>query len=188
MVAVETYKPDDADLSVQIGRINGAGAGAIIKMGQAGSTVTAAKNIKQLALDKLVLLASVDNGAVFKAAGEILGPRFLFVAPTVQLPEAIADAATRQAVDAFLGPWKAKYGEADPYAAARAWDTMMIIKAAVTAAKSFEGPAVRDAIEKLPTYQGAAAAYSFSDKDHFGVVRNPLLIGAVQGGKLVLAK
>ena len=47
--------------SVQIGRINAAGAGAIIKMGQGGSTVTAAKNIKQLALDKLILMASIDN-------------------------------------------------------------------------------------------------------------------------------
>ena len=89
MVAVETYNRNDADLSVQIGKINGAGAGAIIKMGQGGSTVTAAKNIKQLGLDKILLMASLDDGETFLQAGEILGERFMFVAPGVQVPESI---------------------------------------------------------------------------------------------------
>ena len=188
VVATETYKPDDADLSVQIGRINAAGAGAVIKMGQGGSTVTAAKNIKQLALDKLILMASIDNVAVFRAAGENLGDRFLYAAPPVQLPEALTDPGMKSAVESFLKVWQAKYADADPYAAARAYDTMMIIANGVTAAKTTDGTTVRDAIEKLPTYQGAAASYSFSPEQHFGVVKNPFLIGVVQGGKMALAK
>ena len=188
VVATETYKPDDADISVQIGRINAAGAGAIIKMGQGGSTVTVAKNIKQLGLDKLLLMASIDNVTVFRGAGESLGDRFLFVAPGVQLPEALTDAGAREAVASFLKAWQGKFGDADPYAAARAYDTMMVIAQGVTAAKTTDGPAVRDAIEKLPTYQGAAASYSFSAQQHVGIIKNPFFIGTVQGGKLVLAK
>lgn len=188
VVATETYKPDDADISVQIGRINAAGAGAIVKMGQGGSTVTVAKNIKQLALDKMLLLSSIDNVTVFRGAGESLAERFLFVAPGVQLPEAIADAGAKAATDSFLKVWQAKFNDADPYAAARAYDTMMVIANGVNAAKTDAGPAVRDAIEKLPTYQGAAASYSFSPEQHVGIVKNPFFIGTVQGGKLVLAK
>ncbi|HMK81465.1 MAG TPA: ABC transporter substrate-binding protein [Xanthobacteraceae bacterium] len=189
VVGVETYKPDDADLSVQIGRLNAAGAGAIVKMGQGGSTVTAAKNVKSLGLDKMLLLASIDNVTVFRGAGESLGARFLFVAPGVQLPDALTDPAAKAAVDTFLKAWTAKYPDADPYAAARAYDTMMIIANAVAAAKTDAGPAVRDAIEKLPTYQGAAAAYSFSAEQHVGIVKNPFFIGTVAGGdKLVLAR
>ncbi len=41
----ETYRPDDADVNVQLGRMKAAGAAAVIKLGQGGSTVTAAKNI-----------------------------------------------------------------------------------------------------------------------------------------------
>ena len=188
VVAIETYKPDDADLSVQIGRMNAAGAGAIIKMGQGGSTVTAAKNIRQLALDKLILLASIDNVTVFRGAGESLGDRFLFAAPPVQLPEALTDPGMKEAVDSFLKAWTAKHGDADPYAAARAYDAMMVIANGVTSAKTTDGTAVRDAIEKLPTYQGAAASYSFSAEHHMGIVKNPFFIGSVQGNKLVLAK
>src|SRR5438270_6763334 len=93
VVATETYKPDDADLSVQIGRMNAAGAGAIVKMGQGGSTVTAAKNIRSLGLDKMLLLASIDNVTVFRGAGDSLGARFLFVAPGVRLRGGLADGA-----------------------------------------------------------------------------------------------
>jgi ABC-type branched-subunit amino acid transport system substrate-binding protein len=150
--------------------------------------VTAAKNIKSLALDKLILMASIDNVAVFRAAGEVLGERFLFAAPPVQLPEALTDAGLKEAVESFLKVWKAKHGEADPYAAARAYDAMMIIAAGVTAAKTDAGPAVRDAIEKLPTHQGAAASYSFSPEQHMGIVKNPFFMGTVQAGKMVLAK
>jgi branched-chain amino acid transport system substrate-binding protein len=189
VVATETYKPDDADLSVQIGRINGAGAGAIIKMGQGGSTVTVAKNIKSLALDKMILLASIDNVAVFRGAAESLGDRFMFAAPPVQLPEALTDPAMKEAVDAFLKAWTGKHGDADPYAAARAYDAMMVIDKGVTAAKTTDGTAVRDAIEKLPPFQGAAASYAFSAEAHMGIVNNPFFIGVVQqGGKLALAK
>lgn len=188
VVGTETYKPDDADISVQIGRLNAAGAGAIVKMGQGGSTVTVAKNIKSLGLDKMLLLASIDNVTVFRGAGDSLAERFLYVTPGVQLPEALTDPAAKAAADAFLKAWTAKYPEADPYAAARAYDTMMIIANGVNAAKTDAGPAVRDAIEKLPTYQGAAASYSFSPEQHVGIVKNPFFIGTVQGGKLVLAK
>jgi branched-chain amino acid transport system substrate-binding protein len=189
VVATETYKPDDADLSVQIGRINAAGAGAIVKMGQGGSTVTAAKNIRSLALDKLILLASIDNVTVFRGAAESLGDRFLFAAPPVQLPEALTDPAQKEAVNAFLKAWTAKHGDADPYAGARAYDAMMVIDKGVTAAKTTNGAAVRDAIEKLAPFQGAAASYSFSAEAHMGIVKNPFFIGVVQqGGKLALAK
>jgi len=189
VVATETYKPDDADLSVQIGRMNAAGAGAIVKMGQGGSTVTAAKNIKSLALDKLIMLASIDNVTVFRGAAESLGDRFMFAAPPVQLPDALSDAAMKEAVEAFLKAWTAKHGDADPYAAARAYDAMMVIEKGVTAAKTTDGEKVRDAIEKLAPFQGAAAGYAFSPEAHMGIVKNPFFIGVVQqGGKLALAK
>ena len=65
IVGIEQYKQDDADLSVQIGKMNAAGAGAIIKIGLGGTTLTAAKNIKQLGLDML-MLTSVEDLAVFR--------------------------------------------------------------------------------------------------------------------------
>lgn len=188
VVAVESYKQDDTDVSVQLGRMNSAGAGAVIKMGQGGSTVTTAKNIKALGLDKMLLLASLDDGATFKQAGEVLGDRFLFVAPGVQIPDAIPAGPAKDAAEAFLKVWQAKYGDRDPNAGARAWDSFMVIAAAVEKAKSTEGPAVRDALETLRPLQGSFAQFNFSPEQHVGITKNPFDIGVVRGGKFVALK
>ena len=80
----------------------------------------------------------------------------------------------RDAMNEFLTRWRAKHGDRDPNAGARAWDSMMLIAKAVEAAKSVEGPAVRDAIEQLPTYQGAFTAFAFSPEQHVGNHQEPL--------------
>jgi branched-chain amino acid transport system substrate-binding protein len=186
IVAVESYKPDDADLSVQIGRINSAGGEAVIKMGQGGSSVTAAKNIKQLGLGKMLLMASIDDGPIFRQAGEELGENFLFVAPGVQIPDSIAAGAPREAAEAFLKLWQAKYGERDPNSAARAWDSVMLVAKAIETRKSFNGGDIRDAVEKLPAYQGAFAQYNFSAEQHVGITQNPFVIGVSRAGNFVV--
>jgi branched-chain amino acid transport system substrate-binding protein len=185
IVGIEAYKQDDADMSVQLVRLNGAGAGAIVKMGQGGSTVTAAKNIKQLGLDKLLLMASLDDGAVFKEAGAILGEQFLFVAPGVQIPSAIPEGPGRKAAEDFLKIWRAKYGERDPNAGARAWDSFALLTKSMIEAKTTDGTAVRDAFEKQSGVQGAFAHYNFSPEQHVGITENPFVIGVVRGGALV---
>ncbi|WP_102960153.1 ABC transporter substrate-binding protein [Mangrovicella endophytica] len=188
VVAQESYKADDADMSVQIGRINAAGAGAVIKIGQGGSTVTAAKNIRQLGLDKMILMSSNDDGSIFRQAGEVLGDRFLFVSPPVQLPKELKPGPRKEAVDAFLKYWSAKYPDRDAANGARAWDSMMVMAKAAEVANSVEGEAMRDATEKVPSHQGAYATYNFSKEHHVGITENPFLIGKFAGGELVLAQ
>ena len=183
VVAVESYKPDDVDMSVQVGRLNAAGAGAIIKMGQGGSTVTIAKNIKQLGLDKMILLASLDDGAPLKAAGEELGERFMFVAPRVQIPAALQPGEPKEVADAFLKIWRDKYGDRDPNGGSRGWDSVMVIAKAVQLANSFDGPKVRDAVEKISGFQGSFAKYNFSPEQHVGITENPYVIGVLRGGQ-----
>ena len=188
IVGTETYKQDDADIGVQLTRLNAAGAGAIIKMGQGGSTVTVAKNIKQLGLDKLLLMASLDDGAIFKQAGELLGDRFLFAAPGVQIPASIPEGPGRQAADEFLKIWRAKFGDRDPNAGARAWDRFTLLAKSMTDAKSAEGGAVRDAFEKQTGVQGAFAQYDFSAEQHVGITQNPFVLGVLQNGIFVEKK
>jgi len=71
VVGIEQYKQDDADLSVQISKMNAAGGRAILKIGLGGTTLTAAKNIKQLGLDML-MLTSLEDIAVFRPVAEVL--------------------------------------------------------------------------------------------------------------------
>lgn len=185
VVAVETYKPDDADVNVQVGRVNAAGGGAIVKMGQGGSTVTTAKNIKQLGLDKMLLLASLDDGSVFKAAAEALGDRFMFVATSVQIPESVPSGPARELAEDFVKRWAAKFPGRDPNSGARGWDSVNIIAKAAEIAKAVDGPAMRDALEKVSGYQGVITTYNFAPDQHAGITANPFVIGVVRDGKMV---
>ena len=186
MVATETYKPDDADLSVQIGRINAAGAGAIVKMGQGGSTVTVAKNIKQLGARQAAPAGEHRQcDGVPRRGREPRRPLPLRGAAACNCPRRCTDPGMKAAVEAFLKAWQAKHGDADPYAAARAYDTMMVIANGVTAGED-DATARRCATRSRSCrpIQGAAATYSFSPEQHVGIIKNPFFIGVVQGGKL----
>jgi branched-chain amino acid transport system substrate-binding protein len=187
VVDVESYKQDDADLSVQIGRMKAAGAGAIVKIGFGGSTVTAAKNIKALALQDMLLLGSFDDLATFTQAADVLGDRLAFVMPAMMAPETLSPEG-KVALAGFKNPWMAKYGDRDGTIGARAWDSMMMIAQAVKAAKSVDGAAVRDALETLTAYQGAFTSYSFAPDNHVGITKNPYVMGAIRDGKVVALK
>ncbi len=180
---VEQYKQDDADFSPQISKMNAAGAKALLKIGLGGSTLTVAKNIKQLGLDML-LLGSVDDLAVFKPAGDELREQFLFVAAPAQVYEALPDGALKQEIGRFLPLWRSKHGERDPGWAGKGWDALMITAAAVEKAKSFEGPKVRDALETVSGFQGTGGVYNFSPTVHQGITQNPFLLASIVGGKV----
>src|SRR5256885_3579276 len=113
LVGIEQYKQDDADLSVQISKMNAAGARAVLKIGLGGTTLTAAKNIKQLGLDML-MLTSVEDLAVFRPVAEVLGDKFFFVGSPSQVYDALPNGALKAAITTFLEPWRAKYGDRDP--------------------------------------------------------------------------
>lgn len=185
VVANETYQQDDSDMSVQVGRIHAAGGGAIVKMGQGGSLVTVAKNIKQLGLTKMLLMGSIDNGAVFRQAAAVIGDRLLFVAPGVQIPASIKTAAGKTAAEDFLRIWHAKYGDNDAMSGARGWDSIMIIAKAAEIAHSLKGPAMRAALEQVHGFQGAISVYNFAPTEHNGITENPFVIGVVRDNALV---
>jgi branched-chain amino acid transport system substrate-binding protein len=183
IVGIEQYKQDDADLSVQISKMHAAGARAILKIGIGGTTLTAAKNIKQLGLDVL-MLTSLEDLAVFRPVAEVLGDKFFFVASPSQVYDALPEGALKAEITKFLGPWKAKYGDRDPNWAARGWDGVMLTAKAVEQGKSFDGPQVRDQLEKIHGFQGTTGVYDMSPTVHQGITVNPLLVATIINGQV----
>lgn len=187
LAGVDQYKQDDADLSVQLGKMNAAGAGAVLKIGLGGTTLTAAKNIKQLGID-MRMLTSIEDLAVFRPVADVLGDRFFFVAAPSQVYDALSDGPLKKAISDFLGPWKAKHGDRDPNWAGRGWDAVMITMAAIQKAGSFDGPKVRDAIEQLGGFQGTTGVYNFSPSNHQGITQNPFALATIQAGRVRIVK
>lgn len=180
---VEQYRQDDADFSPQIDKMNAAGAKALVKIGLGGSTLTVAKNIKQLGLDML-LLGSVDDLAVFRPTGDVLGGQFLFVAAPSQVYESLPESALKHEIGRFLPLWRAKFNDRDPGWAGKGWDALMLTAGAIQKANSFEGPKVRDALETMSGFQGTGGVYNFSPAVHQGITQNPFLLATIIGGKV----
>jgi ABC-type branched-subunit amino acid transport system substrate-binding protein len=191
VAANESYQQDDADFSVQIGRINAAGAGAIIMIGQGNAVITVSNNIQNLGLNKMLLLGSINERELLLEAGQVLGEQYLFPSPMVQLAigdlNMISDPKARAAAEAFITPLKAKFGnKVDSAQASRAWDSLLMMSQAMEAAKTTEGTAVRDAFEKIGPYVGAGAPYDFSPTQHVGITKNPYVIAYVKERKLAI--
>jgi ABC-type branched-subunit amino acid transport system substrate-binding protein len=189
VAANESYQQDDADFSVQIGRINAAGAGAIIMIGQGNAVITVSNNIRNLGLNKMLLLGSVNERELLIEAGQVLGEQYLFPSPIIQVAiddlDMISDPKARAAAEAFITPLKAKFGDkVDSSQASRAWDSLLMMAQAMEAAKTTEGTAVRDAFENIGPYVGAGAPYDFSPTQHVGITKNPYVIAYVKDGKL----
>ncbi len=183
VVDVEQYQTSDADLSVQIQKMYAAGARAVIKIGIGGTTLTAAKNIKQLGLN-MIMLTSLEDIAVFRPVAKVLGDKFFFVASPSQVYDVLPDNPLKTEIGKFLKPWRAKYGDRDPNWAGRGWDAVMLIKAAVEKSKSFDGAKVRAALETLNNFQGTTGVYHFSPTNHQGITNNPLLLATIIDGKV----
>jgi branched-chain amino acid transport system substrate-binding protein len=187
IAGIDQYKTDDADLSVQIQKMYAAGARAILKIGLGGTTLTAAKNIKQLGLD-MVMLTSLEDIAVFRPVAEVLGDRFFFVASPAQVYAALPDGALKSEIGKFLQPWQTKYGDRDPNWGGRGWDAVMLTAAAVEKAKSVDGPKVRDTLETMDGFQGTTGVYHFSATNHQGITENPLLLATIISGQVKVVK
>lgn len=192
VVASETYQQDDSDFSVQIGRINAAGAGAVIMLGQGNAVVTTANNIRSLGLTKMLMLGSINELDILLAAGKVLGDQYMVPAPLIQIASddmsVLTDPKARAAAEPFVKAMKDKYGRTDNAQASRAWDSMMMMAAAMKKANTTEGEAVRDAFEKLGPYVGAGASYDFTTERHIGITTNPYVLVSVKNDKLVVRK
>ena len=192
VVASETYQQDDADFSVQIGRINAGGAGALIMLGQGNAVVTVANNLRSLGLSKMLMLGSINELDILLSAGKVLGDQYLFPSPLIQVAAdditVITDPKARAAAEPFVKAMQAKYGKSDNGQASRAWDSIMMMAAAMKKANSVDGTKVLEAFESLGHYDGAGASYDFTAENHIGVTKNPYVIASVKDGKLVLRK
>jgi branched-chain amino acid transport system substrate-binding protein len=82
----------------------------------------------------------------------------------------------------FMPLWRAKYGDRDPNWGSRGWDALLLTKTAIENGKSFEGPKVRDQLEKISGLQGTTSVYNMTPENHAGITENPLLLATIESG------
>jgi ABC-type branched-subunit amino acid transport system substrate-binding protein len=187
VVASEQFQQSDADFAVVLKKLHAAGARAVLKMGTGPSTITAAKALKELAID-VPMLTSTEDMAVLTQVAKVLGSDLFFVAGQTQVFSSLPDSdPTKKVIAEFLAPWRQLYGDRDPFWAGRGYDAVMILATAVRAANSVDGEKVRDALNNVLDFQGTSGLYNFK-ADHRGVTKNPYVLAQIIEGKVVILK
>ena len=184
IVAEETFEPADVDMTVQLTKLKGTDAEALIcwTIGPAGAIV--AKNAKQLKIGiPLIMCHGLADPNFLELAGEaaegvIMPSTKLMVAS--QLPD--TDPQKKLLLD-FINEYENvhKYGKVSTHSG-YAWDAIYILTSALRKAGT-DPEKLRSAIESTRNYVGISGIYNLSPSDHCGLDASSLVMIKVAGGQ-----
>jgi branched-chain amino acid transport system substrate-binding protein len=185
VVAQETYRTSDTDMTAQLLRVKASGAQAILSWNVHPSGALLVKNVKQLGLDVVVYHTHGWSSPKYL---ELAGPASngnLVPSPKVNLVEALApNDPQRPLIARVREQYRAKYKEDVEYFAGIGYDTLAVVVEALRKGPA-ERQAVRDNIEKIRGLVGLTGVFNFSPQDHSGLSVDSLIMLRAQDGKFV---
>jgi branched-chain amino acid transport system substrate-binding protein len=185
-VAVEKFNIKDTDMTSQILRAKEAGADVILTYAIGPELAQIANGMAKLGWKVPMIgswtlsMASFIDTAGANGDGAIMPQTF------IQMP-------TTPKRKAFIEAYQKKYGVdriPSPVSAAQGYDSVYLLAAAITQAKSTEGPKIREALESLSQkIEGVVTVYDqpFSKDDHEAISNNIPIMGQVKDGRVVPA-
>jgi branched-chain amino acid transport system substrate-binding protein len=188
VVAQETYRTADTDMTAQLLRVKASGANAILSWNVHPSAALLVKNAKQLGLDIAVYHT---HGWSSPRYLQLAGPASngnLVPSPKVNLPDALAaNDPQRALILRFRDQFRSKHNEEVEYFAGIGYDTLLVVAESIRRGAS-DRQQVRDGLEKLRGVVGLTGVFNFSEQDHSGLSVDSLIMLRAQDGKFVLAE
>jgi branched-chain amino acid transport system substrate-binding protein len=188
VVAQETYRTADTDMTAQLLRVKASGANAILSWNVHPSAALLVKNAKQLGLDVAVYHT---HGWSSPRYLQLAGPASngnLVPSPKVNLPDALAaNDPQRALILRFRDQFRSKHNEDVEYFAGIGYDTLLVVVESMRRGAS-DRQQIRDGIEKLRGIVGLTGIFNFSEQDHSGLSVDSLIMLRAQDGKFVLAE
>jgi branched-chain amino acid transport system substrate-binding protein len=187
IVAKESYKTDETDLTAQLTKLKGSAAEVLVVWGTNPGPAVAAKNMKQLAWDiPYVGSHGIANLKFVELAGES-AEGVAFPTTKILFPESISDPRQKALIETFIADYSSVHGEAPNHFAAHGWDAVMILVEAIEKAGSTEPAALRDALNGMSDFAGADGIFNYSPSDHDGLSVEDLIMVRIEDGMWVLA-
>ena len=161
VTTTENYVTGDTDFSGQIAKILGTNPDCVFCGCFGGDIGNVIKQFRQYGYDGILFYSEAPTGDVINVTGEAID-HVVFKYPFVVYDD-IND-CTDPFMKAFLEEYNAKYGYLPKGEATyRGWDGMIVLDAAIKAAGTVEGPAVKEAMYKLSGIQGLGGTFDFTD-------------------------
>ena len=185
-VAIEKYNIKDVDMTPQLLKSKEAGAQVVITYGIGPELAQIANGMVKLGW-KVPMMGSwtLSMGNFIDNAGKN--------ADGALMPQTFIQEANNAKRKSFIEAYQKAYKVdriPSPVSAAQGYDSVYLLAAAISQAKSTEGPKVREALENLAApVEGVVTTYNkpFSKADHEAITLNMPVIGKVQDGRVLYA-
>jgi len=188
VVAKESYKGDETDLTAQLTKIKGANPEALVVWGTNPGPAIAAKNMRQLGMTVPYIGSHGISNLKFI---ELAGPAaegVVFPSNKVLLPESITDPTQKQNVAKFIDEYENKFGQPPNSFASHAYDGLTVLLAAIKAAKGTDPKAIQTELNRVTALPGAGGIFTYTPTNHDGLSVSDLIMVAIKDGKWTLAK
>jgi len=191
VVQTETFEAQDADMRVQLTRINAARPDAVFVWGIPPAASIITRNFRELGM-KMPLYHSHGVGSRrFLDLAEGAADGVMFAIGPLIVAEQLADTHRQKPVLLeYVRSFEGKHGSRSTFGA-HGYDALMIIVQALrnttlTGDVTNDRSLLRDEIEKLQDYVGMGGIFNFSPTDHVGLNAEDLVMVRVENNEWVL--
>ena len=188
IVATESYKTNDTDLTAQLTKIRGSNPEAIVVWGTNPGPALAAKNMKQLGI-KIPYIGShgIANKTFIELAGDA-AEGVVFPAGKLTVPSSITDAKQKEITEAFIAAYQAAFSSAPNTFAGHAFDAVSLLVAAIEKSGGTEAAGIQTALNATQGFPGPDGIYNYSATNHDGLTASDMIIVKITGGAWVQAE
>ena len=188
VVASESYKTADTDMTAQLTKIKGSNPEVLVVWGTNPGPALVAKNMKQLGMTiPYVGSHGIANQTFIKLAADA-AEGVVFPAGRLLVPSSITDAKQKAATEAFIHDYTFTYAAQPNPFAGYALEAITILADAITRAGSTDPKAIQTALDSTTGFAGPDGLYTYTKTDHDGLVASDMIMVKIQGGTWVIAE
>jgi len=189
IVAEEQFGDKDADTSVQLTKIKGTDAQAVICWSTSGPAAVVTKNMKaDLKIEMpLIMSHGVANKAYIDLSGDAANG-VIFPSGKLLIASELSDSDPQKPILVkYAADYKAKFNEEPNTFGGHAWDAIQIAVAAIKKVGTDKAK-IRDEVENTKNLIGTGGVFNFSPTDHNGLTKDCVIMVKIVDGKWTLLK
>jgi branched-chain amino acid transport system substrate-binding protein len=188
IVATQSYKTEDTDLTAQLTAIKGEDPEALVVWGTNPGPALAAKNMRQLGMDiPYIGSHGIANATFIELAGDA-AEGVVFPAGRLLVPSSITDPDQKETTDLFVERYEYEWGEAPNTFAGYAFEAVKLIVDAIERAGSTDPAAIQAALNATTGFVGPDGVYNYSETNHDGLTADDMIMVKIENGTWILAE
>ncbi len=188
VVTLEEYGPKDTTMEIQLTKIKGTKAQAVVCWGTPPGPAIVAKNMRQLGVSiPLICSHGVANETFLKIAGEAANGAVLPAGRLIVVDQISPDDPQLSLLEDYAERYRAHTGKSPDTFGGHAWDAVELVVKALEEVGE-DRAQIRDMIEKTTGFVGTGGVFNYSAEDHNGLTKDAFVMVEIVDGKWKLAK